>query len=94
MVKLDILPKTIEFNKIKALPPTIEIKKSDLKTGQKRTNKKGLIPSIVISPYCQWYAWRSRTSGLRIRSPLLYPAELQAQKMINWSNIIKTDYCL
>jgi len=40
MVKLDILPKTIEFNKIKALPPAIEIKESDLKNWDKAGTKK------------------------------------------------------
>lgn len=53
MVKLDILPKTIEFNKIKALPPTIEIKESDLKNWTKTGQiKKGLCRVIVISPCC------------------------------------------
>ena len=35
MVKIDILHKIIKFNKIEALPPTIEIKESDLKNWAK-----------------------------------------------------------
>jgi len=38
MVKIDILPKILEFNKIEILSPVIEIKESDLKNWD---SKKG-----------------------------------------------------